>query len=147
MSRLTQGAPAGRQAPRSPNLDDALRGRPPSSVPQEDVQRLAERAGVSLGDDESGEARKSGLGALLGYVTGFGMGVAFGAAAPALTRRPRPLSAVLVGVGATAATDAGSVRLKTTDPRSWSAQDWLADIVPHLAYGAGVVVTYDALSR
>jgi hypothetical protein len=37
--------------------------------------------------------------------------------------------------------------LGTTDPRSWSPQDWAADAIPHLAYGVGVVITYDALRR
>lgn len=46
-----------------------------------------------------------------------------------------------------AATDAVSAWLGTTDPRSWWPQDWLADSFPHLAYGAGVVITYDSLSR
>jgi hypothetical protein len=151
MSRITKGALAGAAGTSLLNavtyLDVAARGRPPSSIPEQDVQQLAERAGVPLGDDDTGQARRSGLGALLGYVTGFGIGAAYGVAAPVLGRLPRPLSAALVGAGAMAATDAGSAWLGTTDPRSWSPQDWLADIVPHLAYGAGVVVTYDALSR
>jgi len=33
----------------------------------------------------------------------------------------------------------------TTDPRSWSPGDWASDLVPHLVYGAGVVLTFDAL--
>jgi hypothetical protein len=43
------------------------------------------------------------------------------------------------------ATDAASTALGTTDPRSWSASDWVSDIAPHLVYGAGVVLAYDAL--
>jgi hypothetical protein len=151
MSRIRRGALAGAAGTALLNattyLDVAIRARPPSSVPQEDVERLAARAGVSLGDDETAETRKSALGALLGYVTGFGTGMAYAAIAPALGWLPRPVSAVLVGAGAMAAADASSAWLGTTDPRSWSAQDWLADIVPHLAYGAGVVIAYDALSR
>jgi hypothetical protein len=98
------------------------------------VRQLAERVGVSLGDEQTADARTSGLGALLSYVTG--VGVLYGAGAPVLARLPRPLSAVLVGACAMAATDAGSAWLGSTDPRSWGPQDWLADIVPHLAYGA-----------
>lgn len=150
MSRLAKGVLAGAAGTAMLNavtyLDVAARGRPPSSVPEQDVERLAERAGVSLGQHETADARRSGLGALLGYVTGFGVGVLYGAAAPVLGRLPRPLSAALVGAGAMAATDASSAWLGTTDPRSWGPQDWVADIVPHLAYGAGVVVTYHALS-
>jgi hypothetical protein len=26
--------------------------------------------------------------------------------------------------------------LGVTDPRTWAAKDWVADVVPHLAYGA-----------
>jgi hypothetical protein len=151
MSRLTNGALAGAAGTALLNavtyLDVVARGRPPSSIPEDNVQRLAERAGVSLGSGETRDARTSGLGALLGYVNGFGMGAAYGIAAPLFAWLPRPLSALLVGAGAMLATNAGSVSLGTTDPRSWSAGDWLADIVPHVVYGAGVVGTYDALSR
>ena len=44
------------------------------------------------------------------------------------------------------ATDASSAVLGASDPRTWSAPAWAADAVPHLAYGAGVVLAYDALS-
>ena len=39
----------------------------------------------------------------------------------------------------------GSVRLGTTDPSTWSAADWAADVIPHLAFGAGVVWAHAAL--
>jgi hypothetical protein len=26
--------------------------------------------------------------------------------------------------------------LGVTDPRTWSASDWMSDVVPHVAYGA-----------
>jgi hypothetical protein len=129
-------------------VDMAVRARPASQVPEEDVQALAQRAGVSLGgDEEAAGARKSAGGALLGKLTGLGIGAAFGLVRPAVRGLPPALAAVLAGLGAMAATDAGSAALGTTDPRSWSPQDWAADLVPHLAYGAGVVITYDALDR
>jgi hypothetical protein len=34
-------------------------------------------------------------------------------------------------------------RMGITDPRHWSTADWLADAVPHLAYG---VVTHATLA-
>ena len=34
--------------------------------------------------------------------------------------------------------------LGVTDPRTWSATDWISDLVPHLAYGAVVKTTMDA---
>jgi hypothetical protein len=35
--------------------------------------------------------------------------------------------------------------LGVTDPRTWSAVDWISDLVPHLAYGAVMTRTLDAL--
>ena len=34
--------------------------------------------------------------------------------------------------------------LGVTDPRTWSAVDWISDLVPHLAYAAVVTTTMDA---
>ncbi len=58
-------------------LDVAIRGRAMSSVPEKDVETLADHAGVDLsagGSDEDAENRKQGLGALMGYVTGLSVG-------------------------------------------------------------------------
>jgi hypothetical protein len=128
-------------------LDMAVRGRGASSVPQDDAQRLAERAGISLGEGETAENRTSAVGTLMGYATGASIGMAYGLARPLLRRLPTLPAAVLVGVAAMAATDATSAALGTTDPRTWSPQDWLSDLVPHVAYGLGVVATHDALDR
>lgn len=49
------------------------------------------------------------------------------------------------GLGVMAATDGVSTALGATDPRSWAAADWAADVVPHLAYGAVCVWTFDRL--
>ena len=128
-------------------LDMAIRGRGSSSVPEDDVQALLDAAGLRLGDDQEAAAnRRTALGTLLGYATGAGVAVAYGAVRPALRRLPRPVAAAIVGLGAMAATDASSVALGTTDPAAWSPQDWLADLLPHLAYGFGVVVASDALA-
>jgi hypothetical protein len=37
--------------------------------------------------------------------------------------------------------------LGVTDPRSWAAEDWVADVIPHLAYGALTAVVLDDLDR
>ena len=37
--------------------------------------------------------------------------------------------------------------LGITDPRTWSATDWVSDLVPHLAYAAVVTTTLDAFDR
>jgi hypothetical protein len=114
-------------------------------VPEAAVDRLAKMVGIELGQGEAAQARRSALGALLGYATGLVGGAAYGAIAPALRWVPPPARAVVVGLGVMAATDGVSAALGGTDPRTWSVQDWAADIVPHLAYGAGTVGTFDAI--
>jgi hypothetical protein len=42
-----------------------------------------------------------------------------------------------------AASDVPVARLGISDPRTWSAADWLSDVLPHLAYG---LVTYGAVT-
>ncbi len=129
-------------------LDMAIRGRPSSSVPVEDIKRMSNAAGVSLGaDDEQAAAREEALGALMGFVTGALGGAAYGLVRPHLRSVPRPIAAGITGVAIMVATDASSTLLGTTDPRSWGTADWLSDIVPHLAYGAGVAFTFDALAE
>ena len=128
-------------------LDMALSGRSSSSTPQEDVQKLADRVGLDLGDASTAENRKTALGAVLGYVTGASIGVTYALARQVLPPLPIVPGAVVVGLAAMAATDASSAALGTTDPRSWSAHAWISDLIPHVAFGAGVVATYEALDR
>ena len=46
------------------------------------------------------------------------------------------------------ALDAAAFRtLGISDPRTWSATDWAADVVPHLAYGFATHATLAALDR
>jgi hypothetical protein len=149
MSRMIQGVAAGAVGTSLLNavtyLDMAIRGRPSSSVPAEDVEKLT---GGHLGADEAtASARTEGLGALLGFVTGFAGGAVLGLVRPAARAVPWPVAAALTGIGVMIATDGASVALGSTDPRSWAPADWAADVVPHLAYGAGAVLTFDALER
>jgi hypothetical protein len=115
-------------------LDMALRGRPASRTPEQTVRRLADAAGIDLGTGERADNRTSAIGALLGYATGLGMAVLYAA----MPRRPRswPVEAGLLTTMAMVGSNAPMTLLKVTDPRQWSAVDWAADVVPHLAYGA-----------
>lgn len=127
-------------------LDMALRGRGASAVPEQAVQKMLDSIGLGLGaDDDTVANRKTALGTLLGYLTGASMGVAYGVARPLLRQLPTVPAAVLVGLSAMAATDAASTAMGTTDPRDWSLDAWMADLLPHLAFGVGVVASYDAL--
>jgi hypothetical protein len=121
-------------------LDMAVRGRPPSSSPQESVRRLAAKAHIDLGEGEQAENRVSALGPLLGYLTGVGTAVAYAAC----RRRDSRASALTLAALAMVGANAPMTLLRITDPRHWSASDWVADVLPHLAYGA---VTAAALNR
>jgi|SRR3954468_12732832 hypothetical protein len=149
MRIITKGLAAGAVGTELLNVatyvDMAVRARGASSTPQEDVERLSGRVGVQLGEGEERENRTAAIGTLMGYATGAGVGILYGVLRPAVRRLPRGPGAVLVGLAAMAATDATSAALGTTDPRSWTASEWLSDLVPHLAFGAGLVATYDAL--
>lgn len=116
------------------DLDMVVRARPASSTPQESAKRLAAAVGISLGEGKEAENRAAGLGALLGYATGLGSSVAY----TILLRRRLPwpaATAVLAGL-ALLGSNVPMTVLGVTDPREWSAADWAADIIPHLAYGA-----------
>ena len=146
--QLARGALAGAAGTTALNavtyLDMAVRGRPASSTPQETVERLLGILHLSPPADETGrEAVISGLGSLLGTVAGTAAGV--GIAALRTTGHPSSRAgtfattfalAMLVGNGPMTV-------LQVTDPRSWSRADWLADVVPHLAYAAAASAVLD----
>lgn len=118
-------------------LDMTARARPSSSTPQDTVEAVVDKTGVKIHGDAAQRAnRVAGLGALTGIVTGVAVGAVLGLAR-ASGWRP---GAVVVGVSATlGALVAGNVpmaALRVSDPRTWTATDWIADIVPHLAFGA-----------
>jgi len=123
-------------------LDMAARGRAASEVPAETVEELAKAAGLTIAGRGAERAhRVEGLSAVAGIVTGVGIGGVFGW----LRRRGLRLGVlgpVVIGGSAMAATDLSIARLGISDPSSWSASDWAADVVPHLAYGC---VTHAAL--
>ncbi len=124
--------------------DMALRGRPSSSVPSQVAGKLAEKAGIDLGSEEAAKNRKSGLGALQGYVAGLGVGTAYGLIRPHLHGASIPLAGFGLGLVAMAASDVPATALGVTDPKGWSLSSWASDVVPHLAYGLVTAATYDA---
>lgn len=129
-------------------LDMAARGRPTSSTPEDTVEKLAEKAGVDIpGDDDTRKNRLAGLGPLTGLAAGLGVGAVFGLART-LGFRPNLLTAgVLAGAAAMAGTDAPMAALGVTDPSTWAAKDWLADAIPHLAYGLVCAAVLRAFDR
>jgi hypothetical protein len=124
-------------------VDMTMRGRGESDTPSRTVEAIEQRLPVSVpGRGEKRANRISGLGSLSGIVTGVGVGMVFGLARRAGLRPPLAVGAVVAGILAMASTDGSMAALDVSDPRSWSASDWLSDLLPHLVYGT---VTYAVL--
>jgi hypothetical protein len=119
-------------------LDMAVRGRPASHTPEATVAKLAEIAHLPAPD----ENRLAGLGGLSGLVLGVGAGALLGVARAAGLR-----VGTIAASGVVMLISNGPMTvLRITDPRTWSAVDWVSDVVPHLAYGAVAVAVLDAAS-
>lgn len=127
--------------------DMAARARPASETPAKLAGTLADKAGLDLSGgagEEAAQRRQQGLGALLGYLTGVGVGVAYGALDRGERRWSVPLAGVALGLAAMAASDLPMAQTGVSDPREWSRSDWIADLVPHLLYGLVTAAVYAA---
>jgi hypothetical protein len=149
---LLAGAAAGAAGTAALNaatyVDMTVRGRGGSSTPEQTVEAIEEQLPVSVpGQDEKRENRVTGLASLSGIITGVGIGAVFGVLHRIGLRPPAPVGAVMVGLTAMTSTDVSMARLKVSDPRTWSASDWLSDLLPHLVYGAVTYATLEALDR
>jgi hypothetical protein len=89
--------------------------------------------------------RRSALGALAGIGNGLATGVAASALRSAGVRLPAPVGAVVAGATSMALTDGAIAGLGVDDPRSSTKQQWLADAVPHLAFGAAVQTVLESV--
>ncbi|GAA1635974.1 hypothetical protein [Georgenia ruanii] len=143
---LTRGLVAGAAGTTALNaatyLDMVLRGRPASSTPETTVDRVADLLHVDIpGDDEQRDARRTALGSLLGSAAGVGAGAVLGAIRA--TGHPRGTAGTLAlsWVLAMIAGNGPMTALGITDPRAWTAKDWAADVVPHLAFAVAATVT------
>jgi hypothetical protein len=147
-----RGAAAGAAATTALNavtyLDMAVRGRPASSTPEQTVEKLAERAHLQIpGDQQKRTNRIEGLGPLTGLAAGVVVGVATGLLRAAGFRSRPGVGILLTTIGAMIPGNGPMAVLGITDPRKWSAAEWLSDVVPHLAYGVVVTTTLDAFER
>lgn len=146
MGRIGRGVVAGAAgtvALQAATYGDMLaRGRPASSLPGKAAAKLAERVGVDLtADDDETTNRREALGSLSGYATGVGVGVVLSVLVPRLGRRRLLLPATVAGALAMAGANGPMVLEGLTDPKEWGATAWASDIVPHVAYGLGVVAS------
>jgi hypothetical protein len=130
-------------------LDMTLRARPSSSTPEQLVESVADKAGVTVpGDDDSRQNRLQGLGPLSGIAVGVAVGAGFGLLRRLLGRAlPGPVAVLLIGGSAMVLSDVPLKVLGISDPKTWAAKDWAADIVPHLAYGAATYATLRSMDR
>jgi hypothetical protein len=151
LKRALWGAAAGAAGTAVLNLityvDMLVRARPASSVPADTADRLANRAGIQLeaDDAESTQNRRTAAGALLGFGAGIGLGAAYGVVEKAIPDMPAPISGAFVGLAAMAASDVPATVIGATDPLTWDAAGWLADLAPHYGYGLATVLVYRAL--
>jgi hypothetical protein len=128
------------------HLDTLLRGRPRSRTPEGVVDAVAKASGRKLpGRGAAAESQRTALAALSGIGGGMVTGVLASAARAAGIRLPAPIGAVAAGVAAMAAADLPAAVLGVSDPSTWTAADWAADAVPHLAYGAAVQAVLEAI--
>ncbi len=150
MRNLVRGLAAGAAGTTALNVvtyaDMVLRGRAPSPVPGRGARKLAESVGLDLGDREAAQHRQEGLGALLGYATGVGLGGAYGLVRARVAGVPAWLTGLGLGAAAMAASDIPITATGLTRPAEWGVPGWLADIVPHVVYGLTVAATFDAFS-
>jgi hypothetical protein len=129
-------------------LDIAVRGRAASSTPERTVAKVAEVAHVPIpGQGDERESRLQALGALTGLVAGVGFGTLVGLVRAAGFRTSPLVGTALTTAGVLVATNGPMTALGITDPRTWSAADWLSDLVPHVVYSVVVRTTLDALGH
>jgi hypothetical protein len=130
-------------------LDMTVRARPASTTPDETVGKAEELTGLSLSaqgpeSDEAGN-RRTALGALLGIAAGLGTGALYGLVRPRLGRVPLVLLGTGAGLAANVGTTGPMAALGVTDVRTWPAESWVSDLVPHLAYGFATAAVWELM--
>jgi len=131
--------------------DMLVRGRVASTLPSTVVQKLATRLGwgtCANADDDAAKNRRSSAGALLGYGVGLGAGVGYALVRPTFEGwLTWPVAGVILGAATLVASEGSATALGATDWRTWSAADWISDVVPRTLYGmtaAWVVESFGA---
>jgi hypothetical protein len=133
--------------------DMAIRGRSSSGAPAQMIGILAKAVGLPLSaqgvgsQDQTAQNRENGLGALLGYVNGLGVGVTYGLLRSREDQMPVPLAGIGMGLVAMAASDIPLIALRVSNPKTWGFSGWAADAIPHLIYGLVTVIVYEALTN
>lgn len=128
--------------------DMAWRGRAASQAPEQSIEKMAQKLDATVpGEGDTRENRLSGLGALSGIATGVAIGAAYGLLDVVHVRPGLVKGSLLAATTAILAANVPMAKLGISDPKTWSPQDWAADIVPHLAYGLVVAATFSTASQ
>ena len=163
LRRTLRGIAAGATGTAALNIatyvDMAARGRASSQVPAKVAGALTQSVGMPLEAEANGsehvsqneqakaQHRLSGLGALMGYATGLGIGALYGLARPILVKLPLPMAGLALGAAAMASSDVPATITGATNPKTWGASGWASDIIPHAIYGLVTVLTYEAYAE
>jgi hypothetical protein len=117
-------------------VDMAWRGRPTSSTPEETVDELEDVTGLHVpGGEDTRPNRLTGLGALLGIAAGVGVGALYGAGRGAGWRPGLLVGTLATTVAVEVAANGPMTALGVTNPVTWPASSWAADLAPHVVYG------------
>lgn len=144
MTGFLRGALAGAAGTTALNavtyLDMMLRARPASTTPEQMVDKASAFTKIDIpGAGQDRANRVAGLAPLLGLGVGTSVGSVAGVIHHLLLsegrRLPFLVGAVLVGASAMAAANVPLKLFGVSDPKNWTTADWLADLLPHLAYG------------
>lgn len=131
-------------------LDMIVQGRSASAVPSQIAGRVAEKANfepiAEHNQAPEASARRSATGALMGYATGLSMGIVYAISRMVVQDVSRPVAGVALGLAAMASSDIPATATNVTNPRQWSAANWMSDIIPHLAFGFATVSLFEELA-
>ena len=120
-------------------VDLTLHDWPANKTPQEGAEAsaaIAEGAGRQPRNARS--QRLPGLGGLRGIACGVGAGAVVGLVMSLGWPTRRSVRSVVATIGAMVVANAPLTMLRVHDPTTWTAEDWVTDVMPHLAYGASM---------
>lgn len=155
VQRAVLGAAAGAAATAALNAatyaDMAVRGRPPSALPDAMAAEFAKRAGIArlakprAQLDARAKHQRDGLSALLGYADGIGAGALFGVVRPAARGVPWFWAGAGLAIATMALSEGTAAVMGKTNPAKWPVSSWLEDVLPRCLYGWIACATLDRL--
>ncbi|MGW5362790.1 hypothetical protein [Actinopolymorpha pittospori] len=127
-------------------VDMVTRARPASTTPETTIETFSRRSHIPIpGTDGARANRVAALAPLTGIAAGVGFGALLGLLRGTRWHSGRVVTMAAATAGVMVATNTPMTALGVTDPRTWAATDWVADVLPHLAYAAVTVAVLDGL--